>query len=107
MSTLIQSLVHAVPELAVDPADAALERALADAVARAHAAWPQLHVADDVLVGAMGRALRDAPDVIAAVGELVVEDLYLAQACAGGAPAALKVFGDLCDAALIGSLRSM
>ena len=83
------------------------ESAIAAALVRARAAWPQLRVSDDAMHAAIERALRDAPDAIAAINELAVEDLYLAQACASGSSPALLAFAELCDPALVGSLRSM
>src|SRR5262249_38219270 len=77
------------------------------AIDRARAAWPKLAVTDDVVVTAIGASVRDAEDVIAAIGELVIDDLYLALACAAGVPAALTAFATTCDPALAGSLRQM
>jgi RNA polymerase sigma-70 factor (ECF subfamily) len=46
-------------------------------------------------------------DPVAAIGELAIDDLYLAKACASGSAPALAAFAELCDPALAGSLRSM
>jgi RNA polymerase sigma-70 factor (ECF subfamily) len=84
-----------------------VEGVLRAAIDRARTAWPKLAVADDVVVTAIGASVRDADDVIAAIGELVIDDLYLALACAAAVPAALSAFATTCDPALAGSLRQM
>jgi RNA polymerase sigma-70 factor (ECF subfamily) len=102
---LAQWLVGAAPELAVH--GERLEQAVLAAIARARAAWPALTVADRELVTAIAIAIHDAGDPCAALDELAVEDLYLAQACCTGSPEALAAFAATCDGALAGSLRAM
>jgi RNA polymerase sigma-70 factor (ECF subfamily) len=65
-------------------------------LARGAAAWPALTVDED-------RFLAAARDV----EEVAVEDLYLAQACALGAPAALAAFATMCDGPVSASLAQM
>ncbi|MGE0867247.1 MAG: sigma-70 family RNA polymerase sigma factor [Kofleriaceae bacterium] len=81
--------------------------ALAAAIERGRAAWPQLAVDDETYTRAVAAAIRDTDAVAAAIDTLHAEDLYLAQACTSGAPAALAAFGSLCDNALKTSLRQM
>jgi RNA polymerase sigma-70 factor (ECF subfamily) len=83
--------------------DAAVQRALA----RGRAAWPRLSVDEAKLVTILVEAARGASDVNAAIGELAVEDLYLAQACAAGAREALQAFETTCGTGWIASLRQM
>lgn len=84
-----------------------LEAALAAAIARGRAAWPQLEVDDETFVGAIHRGISDAVDPVTAISDLAVEDLYLAQACATGAPPALEAFIAMCAPTLAGGLRQM
>ena len=84
-----------------------LERAIAAALARGRAAWPQLHVADDTFAAAVRAAVGDAADPLAAVGELAIDDLYLAQACVAGAAAAIAAFDQRCRGTLLGALRQI
>jgi RNA polymerase sigma-70 factor, ECF subfamily len=69
-------------------------------IARGRAAWPQLAVPHDALVAAFTNAAAEADD-------LAAEDLYLAQACAAGAPGAIEAFDTVCGATITHSLRSM
>ena len=106
---LAQLLVGAAPELAEVVAHRGdeIEAAVRSALARGRAAWPQLAVDEARYVAAVATGVRGASDVAVAIGELAAEDLYLAQACALGAPAALDAFAASCDAALTASLRQM
>jgi RNA polymerase sigma-70 factor (ECF subfamily) len=99
-------LVRGAPETA-SVAPAVLDAALASAFERARAAWPQLAVDDETFVLAIARGIREAPDPVLAMSELALEDLYLAQACATGAPLALEAFTTTCAPTLAGSLRQM
>lgn len=76
---------------------------LAAALARGRAAWPQLAVDADAFARAIERGIGDG----AALDELAIEDLYLAQACATGAPLALEAFIAMCAPTLAGGLRQM
>jgi RNA polymerase sigma-70 factor (ECF subfamily) len=76
-------------------------------IARGQAAYPALPVAREVMVAAFERSVRDVGDRIAALGELVAEDLYLAQACAAGAAGAIEAFDGVCSATVTHSLRAM
>lgn len=107
MAALTDRLVQAAPELAVGLDREAIEHALAGGLARARAAWPRLHIADDVMLEAIAHAVRGAGDPAAAIAELALDDLYLAKACASGSAPALAAFAELCDPALVASLRSM
>ena len=84
-----------------------LDPAVAAALARARAAWPELAVDDAAFAAAIAAAVADAADPGAAVAELAIEDLYLAQACATGAKAALDAFGRRCDPAVLAALRQL
>ena len=74
----------------------------ADLFERGKAAHPQLAVEPDAFAAAVERARRDDPEA-----ELAAEDLYLAQACAGGAPEALAAFDAACGPTILHSLRGM
>lgn len=79
----------------------------AAALARARATWPQLTVSTETMVTAMARAVRDSERPLAALGELEVADLLLAQACASGSAEAIAAFTTTCGPAIAGSLRTM
>ena len=85
---------------------AEVERILADALARARAKWPGVEVAMDVFVAAIMRVTQGAPSV-EALGELALDDLYLAQACAAGDPVAITACAAVTDEAVRRSLRAM
>jgi RNA polymerase sigma-70 factor (ECF subfamily) len=87
--------------------DDRLEAAIGEALARGRAAWPALAVDDARFAAVVAHAVEGTPEPAAAVAELAAEDIYLAQACVGGSPAALDAFAATCDAALHGSLRAM
>jgi len=84
-----------------------MEAALQAALARGRSAWPELAVADETFLAAVRAAVAGEPDPIEAIGELAIEDLYLAQACATGDRAALDAFAARCEGAILGSLRAM
>src|SRR5687767_13295842 len=73
-----------------------------DLYARGQTAWPELVVDRDAFAASVARALRDDPNA-----ELAAEDLYLAQACATGASAALAAFDMKCGPTSHHSLRAM
>ena len=102
-------LASVAPQLAAVVAErgAEVQAALDAAIVRGKAAWPALVVVDEDFVVAIARGVRDSDDVPSAISELAIADLYLAQACTSGAPAALAAFGATCDAVLTGSLRQM
>jgi RNA polymerase sigma-70 factor, ECF subfamily len=84
-----------------------IQSAIEEALRRGAAQWPELVVSAPVFAQAMARSLAEAPDPAAALLELHVTDLYLAQACADGAPAAIAAFEDLCRKTIEGSLRAI
>ncbi len=80
--------------------DARLEPALRDFAGRGRAAWPDVALDAEVLAGYLGeRAPADAP-AVAWLGTARAGDLFLACACAAGAPHALRAF----DAAYLGQV---
>ena len=76
-------------------------------MARGRAAWPALTVDDDRLAAAIVTAVNGTDDAEAALAALAADDLYLAQACALGAPAALAAFTAMCDGPVKASLAQM
>jgi len=82
-------------------ADDELEAALREA----RTAWPHLTVDPEAFASALAHHVRDASDPAAALRELAVADLYLAQACATGARDALAAFAERCDATIAACLR--
>jgi RNA polymerase sigma-70 factor (ECF subfamily) len=73
---------------------AELERILADGLAAARAAWPSVEQPAERFVRHVAeRVPRDVP-LGDALRAMRIADLYLAAACAGGDPAALKAFDD-------------
>jgi RNA polymerase sigma-70 factor (ECF subfamily) len=101
-------LIRAVPELATAAArHGELEQVIAECLVRAREAWPQLAVDDEPFVRALATSVADATDAVAAIREIVIEDLYLAQACATGAAAALAAFEGACHGPVVGALRRM
>ncbi|MGE0547704.1 MAG: sigma-70 family RNA polymerase sigma factor [Kofleriaceae bacterium] len=108
-SSRVDWLVAAHPGLAAAVASdrANVEAALGAALDRGRAAWPQLAVDDEAFTRAVAGGVRETDAVAAAIEALHAEDLYLAQACASNAPAALAAFATLCDPALTTSLRQM
>src|SRR5258707_4830198 len=84
-----------------------MDAAVRAALERGRRAWPELVVDDAVFAAVIARSVGEVADPVAAIGELAIEDLYLAQACATAAPAALAAFSASCDAALAGALRQL
>ncbi len=76
------------------------------AIAHGRAAWPSLNVEGPDLVGALARAIAGSQSPLDALGELHVEDLYLARACVTGSAEALAAFAESCGAVLTSSLRA-
>lgn len=81
--------------------------ALRSVMARGRTAWPALKVDDDRLAAAIATAVNGAGDAEGALEALAADDLYLAQACALGAPAALAAFTAMCDGPVMASLAQM
>lgn len=70
------------------PSEPALEEELADVVARARAAWPDIHVEAFRFVSYLGaRAATDQPPLLA-LRAMHTDDLYIACACVDRDPAA-------------------
>jgi RNA polymerase sigma-70 factor, ECF subfamily len=97
--------VREVPEAAARRHD--LAPALEGAWTTASTKWPDLRVEPAQFAAAVARGARDLGDVVVAIGELAVDDLYLAQACATGTRAALDAFAAACDSAMFAALRQM
>jgi RNA polymerase sigma-70 factor, ECF subfamily len=74
---------------------AALVEGISALLARAHAAWPAIVVADDVFLDHVGAKLAESDDVLSALSTLHGTDLYLAVACAGHHSEALASFDRL------------
>ena len=74
-----------------------LERALAEALAAAQAAWPTVHVDRDAWARALTELAPVPQDPARPLGEILVADHYLAFACAAGDSAAIAE----CDAILV------
>jgi RNA polymerase sigma-70 factor len=85
-----------------DPKHPEIEAAVQAALARGRVAWPELVVDEDRFVSILVEAARNA-----GIGELAIEDLYLAQACATGSAEALQAFELTCGTGWIASLRQM
>jgi RNA polymerase sigma-70 factor (ECF subfamily) len=68
-----------------------LETAVSEFIRRAHSAWPDLHVSDDVLLRHVGSRLGDG-DAVSALESLHAGDLYLACGCSLGDPRAISIF---------------
>jgi RNA polymerase sigma-70 factor (ECF subfamily) len=102
-------LVAAVPGIAVRLAghEDDLESVLRSRWDEARAAWPALTVSIDDWLAAVGGAVADATAPLDRIGELHAADLYLAQACVTGDPAALAAFDVTCRDVVHGSLRAM
>jgi RNA polymerase sigma-70 factor (ECF subfamily) len=69
-----------------------LEAALAAVVACARAAWPDLAVTSTQFVSHLAERVADEPDLLAALRQWHIADLYLACGCAAGDPRALAAF---------------
>src|SRR5262249_24064439 len=96
--TATAAWLSAAPGLATD---------LEELITRAAVAWPALTVAHDRMRDALVHAICDLEDPRGALGELFVEDVYLAQACATGAPAALAAFETEHIAGVASALRQL
>jgi len=81
-----------------------MDAAVRAALERGRRAWPELVVDEAMFATVIASSVGGVAD---AVDELAIEDLYLAQACATAAPAALAAFSASCDAALAGGLRQL
>jgi RNA polymerase sigma-70 factor, ECF subfamily len=102
---LAECFLRAVPDVSSSPHE--LDSALRAAVLRGRAAWPDLGVADTDFVEAIAEGVRGAADVVVAIGELELEDLYLARACATGESAALAAFAQACETTITATVRQM
>jgi RNA polymerase sigma-70 factor, ECF subfamily len=102
---LVAAFVREVPGATARGHD--LANALGEAWTKARAAWPAFEVEPARFAAALAGGTRDASDAVAAIAELAVADLYLAQACATGTRAALDAFAEQCDPAMLGALRQM
>jgi len=74
-----------------------LEAALAERLATARAAWPDVDVTGAAFAAHLGRVVAagaPAGDVVARLAKLRTSDLYLALGCAHGNPAAVQAFED-------------
>jgi RNA polymerase sigma-70 factor (ECF subfamily) len=88
--------------------DDALEAALTRAVADGRARWPTLDLSPGSFVSHLARAVpRGTPGLAAAVVGLHAADLYLACACANGAPAAISLFEETHLARLAAALAGV
>lgn len=72
-----------------DPHDPALDAELASAVARAHAAWPDVSMPDEDFAGELAARIPAEETPLDALRAMRVEDVYLAVACASGDAAAI------------------
>jgi RNA polymerase sigma-70 factor (ECF subfamily) len=81
----------------------AMDELLRTALAAGRAAWPGLTVADDVFAAALQSALEEG----VTLDDIAVADLYLAQACAAGAPGAVDAFTATYDSVISACLRGM
>jgi RNA polymerase sigma-70 factor (ECF subfamily) len=108
-STFVADVFEAFVATVPAPADARprIEAKITDALARGAERWPDLVVSPQAFARAVAKSVADAPDPLAALDELHVTDLYLAQACADAAPGALAAFETLCRPAIDGSLKGM
>src|SRR5262249_1455089 len=75
------------------PQDAAeLERTLAEMLASARAAWPDVELSDGEFLAHVARHVPVGPGMLPVLRGLHASDLYLACACALGRPPALPTF---------------
>lgn len=70
----------------------ALEALLAARLAQARAAWPEVALDDATFVEHLARRAPRGGDLLASLAALATSDLYLACACARGAPGAVATF---------------
>lgn len=87
LAARLRALVAGAP--AAWDGDAALAQALADALARAREAWPELALADAPLLAAIAGALDPAGDPTTALTGLHAGDLALARLAVAGDPRAI------------------
>ena len=71
--------------------DAGLGAALATLLERAHAAWPELALADEPFLGFVAERIPPGAE-LGKLAELAAADLYLAHGCASGEPRAVEQF---------------
>jgi RNA polymerase sigma-70 factor (ECF subfamily) len=74
---------------------AALEERLGASIAEAALAWPGFDLPAERFVRALALLVAEEEDLLAALAGLRASDLYLAQACAEGVPAALAALEQL------------
>jgi RNA polymerase sigma-70 factor (ECF subfamily) len=102
VSRLVEIARAVVPEL---DASGDLERLLAERIACAAAAWPDVKVAQHQFVRAIAERLpRDAP--VRALEAMQTDDLYLVCGCTAGDAAALAGFEQQCGAAIAKALAA-
>lgn len=88
MPGLVDIVLSVMPEVTLPPD---LEAELAERAARAMAAWPTVRLDTDLFVRAIAKRL-DAASVARSLGAMWTDDLYLAMACATGAPCSIQAF---------------
>jgi RNA polymerase sigma-70 factor (ECF subfamily) len=97
VSSSLAELLTAALDRRDEPSDpAALESALANAVAAAAAAWPEVKLAAEEFVPYLAIRLPAGDDPVESLAALQVADLYLACACSRGDPGALAAFDARC-----------
>jgi RNA polymerase sigma-70 factor (ECF subfamily) len=76
-----------------------LERVLAEKIASAKSAWPQISLDEELFVKHLARHLPEDGAPLLRLREMRADELYLARACAAGSSEALKAFeeGPLAD----------
>jgi RNA polymerase sigma-70 factor (ECF subfamily) len=72
--------------------EAGLETQLAEAVARARAAWPDVALGEERFAAVLGSKIEPGESPLRALAQLHVEDLYLAAACQLGEEGAVRRF---------------
>lgn len=82
-----------------------LEPLLVERTARAVAAWPTVHVEQELFVRAIAERL-EMDDPIRSVGAMHTDDLYLACGCVSGDAAALAAFELRCGRAISGAIAA-
>ncbi len=103
--SLVDAFSSAWPGTVADRA--ALARALAGAVADAHAAWHDVERAPTELARQVGERIPADADPVAGVASLCVGDLWLAVACTRGDPFALRAFDAVCVDAVTAAGRRL
>ena len=106
---VFEAFVAAIPTAPPDVAALRLqlEAAIAEALRAGSAQWPEITVEPRAFAAAMARSFVDGPDSCAALAELHVADLYLAQACASGDTPAIEAFERTHGATIASSLRAL